>query len=186
MEKKGSDWTACWGGRIDHVSASPGYFPNPYGVSASGLVTVGSMITLAEARSLQIEHAMALALLHPGSGVRYPAQRSDGPDHSASALPEGTRLRLDPDVDVESLPMTPLAKAIARAAQKYGFIVVDTAGAVAVMGESGKAIKARTGTDPWLEILGDVPNYKQLEHFPWERMQVIREDVGAPVTSSAG
>ncbi len=69
-------WSACWGGRIDHVSANRGYFPSPYGVSASGLVTVGSMITLAEARSRRIEHAMALALITPAAGIGGAIRRS--------------------------------------------------------------------------------------------------------------
>lgn len=175
-------WSACWGGRIDNVSQSPGYFPAPYGVSASGLVTTGSMITVEEARAGRIDHAMALALIAPARWDRfwYPAQRSDGTDASDDAIPEGARLRLDPSVDVESLQLTPLAKAVARAAQQYGFIVVDTAGAVAVMAESGQAWKSQTGEDPWTEILGGVPHYEQLRNFPWEKMEVIEKDYGKP------
>ncbi|GMA38724.1 hypothetical protein GCM10025883_07690 [Mobilicoccus caccae] len=178
----GGGWSACWGGRIDQVSQSPGYFEAPYGVSASGLVTTGSMITIEEARAGRIDHAMGMALIAPAQWDRfwYPAQRSDGTDASSDAIPEGARLRLDPSVDVESLDMTPLGKAIARAAQKHGFVVVDTAGAVAVMAESGQPWKQQTGTDPWEEILGGVPHYKQLENFPWDRVQVIGQDYGKP------
>ncbi|MDO5712060.1 MAG: hypothetical protein Q4P32_10030 [Micrococcales bacterium] len=168
-------WSACWGGRIDHVSANRGYFPKPYGVSASGLVTVGSMITLEEARARRIDHAMGLALIAPArwDRWRFPAQRSDGTDPAPDAIPQGARLRLDPSVDVSALGLTPLGEAIARAAQKYGFIVVDTAAAVAVMAESGLPDKTRTGRDPWSAILGDVPTYEQLRGFPWARMQVL-------------
>lgn len=173
-EVKGG-WSACWGGRIDGVSRNRGYFPPPYGVSASGLVTVGSMITLAEARERRIDHAMALALIAPArwDRWRFPAQRSDGTDPGADAIPQGARLRLDPSIDVATLGLTPLGEAIARAAQTYGFIVVDTAASVAVMAESGLPDEARTGTDPWASILGDVPTYKQLEGFPWSRLEVL-------------
>ncbi|WP_312720224.1 hypothetical protein [Mobilicoccus sp.] len=187
MKKTGSGgWSACWGGRIDDVSRSPGYFEAPFGVSASGLVTTGSMITVEEARAGRIDHAIGMALIAPAQWDRfwYPAQRSDGTDASPNAVPEGARLRLDPDVDVDSLDLTPLGKAVARAAQKYGFIVVDTAGSVAVMAESGQPWKQRTGTDPWPEILGGVPPYKQLENFPWDRVQVI--DPGPAAQKSAG
>ncbi|GAB47021.1 hypothetical protein [Mobilicoccus pelagius] len=179
---KSGGWSACWGGRIDDVSSSPGYFPNPFGVSASGLVTTGSMITLKEAREGRIDHAMGMALLRPARWDRvwYPAQRSDGTDPSPHAIPEGARLRLDPAVDVESLDLTPLGKAVARAAQTYGFVVVDTAGAVAVMAESSLPEQKATGTDPWEEILGGVPHYKQLENFPWDRVQVVEESYGKP------
>ena len=176
--KKEADgaWSACWGGRIDHVSSSRGYFPAPFGVSASGLVTVGSMITLAEARAGRIDHAMALALIAPArwDRWRFPAQRSDGTDPSADAIPQGARLRLDPSLDVTTLHLTPLGEAIARAAQKYGFIVVDTAGAVAVMAESGVPDEARTGTDPWPAILRGVPAYEQLRGFPWSKVEVLQ------------
>lgn len=175
MRRDDRGWSACWGGRIDDVSANPGFFPAPYGVSASGLVTVGSMITIPEARARRIEHAMALAVISAArwDRWRYPAQRSDGTDSAPEAIPQGARLRLDPAVDVDSLNLTPLGAAIARAAQTYGFIVVDTAAAVAVMAESGYPAEKATGTDPWAAILGGVPTYRQLENFPWERMQVL-------------
>ncbi len=168
-------WSACWGGRIDEVSANQGYFPDPYGVSASGLVTVGSMITLEEARARRIEHAMALALIAPATWNRwrYPAQRSDGTDPAPDAIPQGARLRLDPTLDVSTLGLTPLGEAVARAAQTYGFIVVDTAGAVSVMAESGLPEQANGGVDPWKEILGGTPTYAQLKGFPWSRLQVL-------------
>lgn len=180
MNPTDTGWSACWGGRIDDVSSSPGYFEAPFGVSASGLVTTGSMITLEEARDLHIDHAMGMALIAPAQWDRfwYPAQRSDGTDPSPDAIPEGARLRLDPSVDVDALDMTPLGKAIARAAQQYGFLVVDTAGAVAVMAESGQPEEQQTGVDPWDEILGDTPEYEQLRNFPWDRVEVIAQDYG--------
>lgn len=184
-QKEPEGWSACWGGRIDEVSQNRGYFTAPFGASASGLVTVGTMITVPEARERNIEHAMALTLIAPArwDRVRYPAQRSDGYSTDPAAIPEGARLRLDPQVDVESLGLTPLGAAIARAAQRYGFIVVDQAGAVAVITESGQATQARTGTDPWPRILGDVPAHEQLRNFPWERMQVLAEGHDAPSTT---
>lgn len=180
--KNPNKWEACWGGRIDNVSKSPGFFDSPYGASASGLVTTGSMVTLKEAASGKIEHAMALNLIETGhhSRIWYPANRSDGNSSNPNAIPEGARLRLDPSVNVDALQMTPLAKAIAKAAQKHGFIVVDTAHAVAVIAESGQAQQAKTGKDPWGPILGGVPNYKQLEGFPWDKVQVIQQEYGKP------
>lgn len=166
-------WEACWGGRIDQVSESIGRFPAPYGVSASGLVTTAFMITLDEARRGQIDHAMGLVIPHPKVGWVPPANRSDGHSTNPDDLPEGTRLRLPADVDVESLGLPPLGKAVARAAQRYGFVVVDRGGHVVVVAETGAAEAARTGKNPWEEILKGRKGYEQLMSFPWDRLQVV-------------
>lgn len=186
MKKAGDKWSACWGGRIDDVSANRGIFPFPYGTSASGLVTVGSMVTLREAAELRIDHAIGLGILSPATWNRFsfPANRSDGSDASADAIPLGSRLRLDPSVDVDSLGLTPIGTAIARAAQTYGFIAVDSSGGVAVVAESGIPYQGRTGTDPWTALLRGVPNYSQLKGFPWDKIQVIEKDYGKPAGSS--
>lgn len=177
-------WRACWGGRIDDVSTAPGYYDHPFGVAASGLAHVGYMVTIDEARKRQIDHAMGLVLISTGdpSRIWYPANRSDGNSTDPTAIPEGARVRLDPSVDVEKLQISPVAKAIARAAQKYGFIVVDTAGAVSVIAESGQRDKAATGTDPWPQVLGGQPNYKTLEGFPWDKVQVVQREYGKPAS----
>ena len=88
--------------------------------------------------------------------------------------------KVDPSVDVDALRLTPLAKAIAKAAQTYGFIVPDRGGAVAVMAEGVDVHRERTGEDPWAQMLSGVPSYEQLKGFPWERTQVIRRDWGRP------
>lgn len=177
---KAGRWSACWGGRIDDVSQNPGYFDGTFGTTATGISFSGSMITLAEARARQIDHAMYLAIMSPAKYTNYswPAQRSDGFSTDPSAVPEGTRLRLDPRVNVNSLNLTPFGKAVAKAAQKYGFIVADKAGSVNVSLENGAAEKARTGVDPWSKIFSDAPNYQQLKNFPWAKLQALPKDYG--------
>ncbi len=175
-------WQACYGGRIDHVSRSPGYFTGGFGASASGLATAGGMVGIAEVRRGEIPHALALAIIAPAdsSRVSYPAQRSDGFSGDPAALVEGTRLRLDPRIDVATLPgLTAIAREIAQAAQTYGFIVTDRSGAVAVDGESGAAEQALTGTDPWRALEHGVPDYLVLKNFPWQDLQVLPPDYGA-------
>ena len=182
MERTDAGWRACWGGRLDNVSRGPGWFPKPFGATATGIPMVATMLTVQDVASLRIEHALGLALPAPADWqrFRYPAQRSDGSSTSPDAIPEGARLRLDPAVDVHSLGLTPIAAAIAEAAQTYGFIVVDKAGAVAVIGESGVPEAQQTGANPWDSLLGGVAMHQQLRGFPWDRMQVVRSDVGVP------
>lgn len=177
-----SSWKACWGGRIDHVSRSPGWFAGGFGASASGLSCAGGTIFLDDVRRGSIDHALSLAVTDPAiwSRVSWPAQRSDGWDTDPRALPEGTRLRLDPRINVSALRLHPLAAMVARAAQVYGFIVTDQAGAVALTAESGAAEQATTGRDPWAAVLGNTPDYSVLAGFPWDRLQVLPQDYGRP------
>lgn len=173
-------WTACWGGRIDAVSHSVGYFLGGFGASASGLATTGGMVGLDDVRFGSIEHALALQIPEPAARLSWPAQRTDGGNTHPHAVPEGTRLRLDPSLDVDGLGLHPIAAMIARAAQRYGFIVTDHAGAVAVVAESGVPEAAATGVDPWEQLLEGTAEYEVLENFPWDRLQALPADYGKP------
>ncbi|MEJ5887576.1 hypothetical protein WDZ16_03795 [Pseudokineococcus marinus] len=180
--KTSSGWSACWGGRIDRVSRSTGAFPSTYGASASGLASSVGAVRIHEAERGDIDHALSLSLpriAHWGE-VSYPATRSDGSDQRSSAIPMGTRFRLDPAVDVDRLGLHPVARAVAEAAQTYGFIVTDTAGAVAVTAESGEGAGRVAGKNPWYGILDGTGSYAVMAGFPWDRLQVIEEDWGAP------
>ncbi|PIE26542.1 MAG: hypothetical protein CSA58_08945 [Micrococcales bacterium] len=175
--KTGSGWKACWGGRIDNVSKNRGQYPGDFGAAASGLSIAGSMITQEEARSGRIDHAMGLNLVAPAKWDRisYPATRSDGFSDSSNAIPEGARLRLDPSVNVDQLGLTPIGTAVAKAAQRYGFIVTDKAGSVSVVAEGSPQAEGE-----WKQLLGGVPAHEQLAGFPWDKVQVIQHDWGKP------
>ncbi|MEZ0491241.1 DUF4124 domain-containing protein [Kineococcus sp. TBRC 1896] len=173
-------WQACWGGRIDQVSTNRGGFGGTFGASASGLALSGGTIGIEDVKSGSIQHAVALHLPKPGRGHSYPATRGDGWDTSAAAVPEGTRLRLDPSVDVDGLNLHPIAKMVAKAAQKYGFIVTDASGCTSVVAESPAASIARTGTDPWPSLMGGTPQYSIMANFPWGKLQALPKNHGKP------
>ena len=178
-------WQACWGGRIDGVSRSPGYFTGGFGASASGLAISGGMVWVDDARAGRIDHALSLAILNvrKWKTVSWPAQRSDGGDESPAAIPAGTRLRLDPNLDLDGLGLTPTALMIARAAQRYGFIVTDRSGAVAVTAQSGGT---QTSQDPWADLLAGKKSYEVMAGFPWDRLQALPQDYGEPEEGSSG
>jgi hypothetical protein len=181
-KKKADGWHACWGGRMDDVSSSPGYFPPPFGTAATGLSLIGGAIGIKEAQAGRIDHALTLQI--PRAAVHtvfsWPAQRSDGTDRTTAAIPEGTRFRLDPSVDVEALPLHPLARMVAKAAQTYGFIVTDRAGCVSVVTESGAPTAALTGVNPWKALMAGTPGYAVMKNFPWSRLEALPTDYGKP------
>jgi hypothetical protein len=178
VNRQADGWHACWGGRIDKVSQSGGWFPGAFGASASGLALAGGAIGIREAQAGSIGHAVGLAIPDVGSRHRWPAQRTDGTDARPNAVPEGTRFRLDPALDVASLQLHPLAAMVARAAQQYGLVVTDRSGAVSVAVESGAATQAVTGVDPWAALMAGTPEYLVMRNFPWNRLQALPQDYG--------
>jgi hypothetical protein len=134
-----------------------------------------------ELQAGRINHALAIALPAARASVyASPAERTDGTDRDPDSIPEGTHLRLDPDLDVASLHLPPALAAIALAAQRYGLIVRDKTGqAVAFYAQAPTG-----GTDPYTRIFGGIPPYVLLKHFPWTHLQVLpmqlHRGTGAP------
>src|SRR5213079_1948589 len=97
-----------------------------WGSSASSLPMAGGMVTIAELQSGHIDHALQLLIPTSQKGVfAWPAQRTDGTDTSSTAIPEGARFRLDPNLDLSQLSLPPVTRMMAEAAQTYGMIVND-------------------------------------------------------------
>lgn len=163
-------WHASWGARIDGVSRASGVVPHPFGASASGLSVLGGLIRIHELRRGRIDHAIGLSIPQPKGGeFVLPANRTDGL-HREAPIPEGTRFRLDPDLDVAALDLPPVTRTIAKAAQRYGLIVRDTAGAVVVYGED----PTPTGKNPYPALFGGKTPGELMREFPWDRLQVVR------------
>lgn len=174
-------WQACWGGRLDNASTQIGQFPATFGVSASGLVMSGGVISMSEVRRGSIDHAMYLGVIAPRhfSTYSWPANRSDGYSTDPNAPMEGQRLRLDPSLNLNAYNLSPLGRMVAKAAQTYGFIVSDKSGAVGVATESGKAVELATGVNPWNALMNS-PSYAVMKNFPWEKLQAMPKDWGKP------
>jgi hypothetical protein len=167
-------WQACWGGRLSSASTSAGVFRAPYGATATGLSLLGGLITLDDLRSGTIDHAIAMSLPLTRRGVIVPpANRSDGWSYDPDAVAEGTRLRLDPTLDLSTLRLTPVGQMIATAIQKYGVVIRDTSGGVTVYAENPLPMMTNGQPNPYAEFFKGVPTYALLKGVPWDRMQVV-------------
>jgi hypothetical protein len=175
-------WQACWGGKLDHASQSDGTFAFPYGATATGISLVAGLVTLDDLRSGRIDHAIALGVDGTRKGVvSWPANRTDGRSVAADSVVEGQRLRLDPTVDVASLPLTPLGRMLATALQQYGAIVRDTTlGSVTVYAENSLPVTPPGSPDPYGAFYGGKPKYAQLDGIPWDRLVALPVDYGEP------
>lgn len=163
-------WHAGWGGRMEHVSSDPGYYPNTYGASGTSLPLLGGLMTTAELKAGKIDHALAMALPLTAAGTfTWPAQRSDGRTTGPNAIPEGTRFRIDPALDLSKLPLTPVGRAMARAAQRYGIIVRDGAACVVFYAED----PTPQASNPYPALFGGRYPDEVLAGFPWDRLQAV-------------
>jgi hypothetical protein len=195
--RRADGWHASWGGAMQKVSKSPGYYtsaawpgraaPN-WGSTATSLPVVGGTILIDELRRGVIPHALAIDIPEARKGeFAWPAQRSDGAGPSTE-MPEGAHLRIDPKVDLDSLQLSPAGRVIAEAAQRYGMVVRDLTGhATAFYAED----PSPTGSNPYEGsggLFGGKLPSEVLEGFPWDRLQVMKMTLcrRMPCTLAAG
>ena len=92
----------------------------------------------------------------------------------ATPLPEGSRIQLDPSINVDAIPgITPAEKVIAKTLQTYGAYVVDKGGArMAFLFEE---IPGATSSNPgaaWSNA-GLKWDYYDMSKIPWSQLRVI-------------
>jgi hypothetical protein len=170
------NWAARWGGKMSNVSSNPGYFPYPYGATATSLPLTGGLMTIQEEADGAFNHALAMALPKTkANSFVFPAQRTDGDDTSANAIPEGTRFRLPASLNIDAMNLPRQTKMMAKAVQKYGAIVRDKSGAVTFYGEDPHTFEQTNGLDPYpVYAFGGLSPSALLAQFPWRYMQVVR------------
>lgn len=180
--KVDGQWQACWGGRLQNANSSTGVFNTYYGTTATSLPFLGGQITAEELQRGEIKHAIGFSLVEAEQYniFSWPANRSDGwnPTGLANRIPEGTRFRLDPSINVDLLPMSKAGKIIAKAAQKYGFVVWDKSGALALRAENAVSYTVLGQSDPYPTLFEGKPNYAVLNGFPWDKLQFLPMNYG--------
>lgn len=177
-------WQACWGGKISNASQNDGAFNKYYGTTATSLPFIGGQITAEELQRGEIRHVIGIALveLEDRKFFSWPAHRSDGknPNNLPNRIPEGLRFRLDPKVDVDNLKLHPIGKIIAKAAQKYGFVVWDKAGAISIRAQNPYSYTTLGKANPYEQLFSGTKAYAILNGFPWDRLQFLPMNYGKP------
>jgi hypothetical protein len=103
--------------------------PGGFGSRGAGVPYLAGLIRPCEIAQGHIDHALAFAYQNTTAQFVYPATKSDG--GAASGMPEGAHLQLDPsisDTTIQSWGCTGACFTIAKALQKYGMYLIDTAG----------------------------------------------------------
>lgn len=177
------NWFACWGGGFVNVSTSSGIF-GKWGTTATGLPFLGGQITAEELIRGEIRHVIGISLVEVEHFTirSWPALRSDGwnPNAIANRIPEGLRFRLDPAFNVDASSLHPVAKTIAKAAQKYGFVVWDKAGAVSIRAQNSSTQTQVGLVNLYPLLFKGTPNSRIFDGFPWDKLQFLSVDYGKP------
>jgi hypothetical protein len=190
MQLLSDGWHATWGGAMNNVAQSPGYYnpnswpgaSNGWGATASSLPEAAGVITMADIQQGQIDHALAVNLPYPCQTIySWPAQRTDGAGTASNCIPEGAHLRLNPTLNIPALHLPKFVQMMAQAAQTYGIIVRDqTKWSIGFWIQT----PASAGTsDPFYNSSGDPttsgpfggmwPN-QLMSYFPWSSLQVLQ------------
>jgi hypothetical protein len=177
-------WRACWGGKMTNVSGNPGIWARTYGASATGLPFAPGQITADALQSGVINHVIGIAIVDAENWDKWswPANRSDGwnSGNAPNRIWEGQRLRIDPAANIDALNLGRVAKMVAIAGQKYGFVVWDKAGSISLRFENPKSLTLVGQSDPYADLFGGMPNYAVLNGIPWDKLQFLPLNYGNP------
>ena len=117
-----------------HVDTGSGGHVSDQGHAGGEFSYIGGAITPQDVNAGVITHALRYALPDNTWTFTYPGTRSDGT--TANGIPEGTRMQLDPNLDLSLYNLNPLQLMVAKALQTYGAYDGDSAGAFALYAES--------------------------------------------------
>jgi hypothetical protein len=138
----------------------------PFGSRGAGVPYLAGLVRPCEIARRRIDHALAFAYDTPSSQHVYPATKSDGTGSGPSALPEGTRLQLDPSLSAAQIRSWGCRRAcfvVARALQRYGMFVIDASG-------RPKLIFEYSGTARWRGVV----HASTVSPIPLGALRVVR------------
>ena len=117
-----------------HVDTGTGGHVSDQGHAGGEMSYIGGTITPQDVNTGAIRHALRFAIPDNTWTFAYPGTRSDGTTHGG--IPEGTRMQLDPNLDLSSYSLTPFQLMVAKALQTYGAYDADSSSTFALYAES--------------------------------------------------
>jgi hypothetical protein len=173
-------WQIGAGGRMTNVSQNKnGFFPYPFGSTATCLPQVGGQISVEDLQAGLIGHVMGIALKACDPRIwSLPAQKTDGTGEPTDlCIPEGLRFRL-PAGTYEGLKLRPVAMTIAKAAEDFGFVIWDQAGTISLRCTNlySYTLPPR-GSNPYPALFDPInqgiTQFNVLADFPWDKIEFL-------------
>jgi len=163
-----SGWKASWANALP--IGSDGIYPKGLSCRGAGFALLQGLIWPQEISNAYIDHALEFTYPYCKSGGPVPpATETDGTGINSSDLPEGARLQLNPNLNLDSLGLTPYEKIIAKALQEYGMILGDDGGGIEI--EAVSPISSKI--NPWQGLLPD-SDYVNLNLIPISEFRVLK------------
>lgn len=115
------------------------------GAVGAGVSVIAGLIRVEEIKAGVISHALAMTTPSNRRSANNAkarelcspvASRTDGRNIGYNFIPEGARVQLDPNLDLNQLGLSKDTKVIARALQTYGAFVVDNAGGLGLRAQN--------------------------------------------------
>jgi hypothetical protein len=162
-------WSASWGAITSLTGTGTTDISGRGATTGSGMSILAGTVTLADLASGVIAHALSFSSSITCSTFVAPAMGSDGTTPGPNCLPEGSRVQLNPNVNLAAIPgITPLELMVGRALQTYGAYCRDTGGAYMAFG-----FQEPTATDNPYPSLGLPWDYWNMPHIPWNDLTVV-------------
>jgi hypothetical protein len=137
--------------------------------NAAGFSLAAGVIRPEEIKAGRIEHALVFTSPYVRNTYVAPAVHGDGRQSDVNAMPMGTRIQLNPAIDISGLARP--QRIVAQALKDYGAFLVDSSGSLAIRGE---ASIGRASTGGPSDIWGPVGvTDSSLKAIPWSQMRVI-------------
>lgn len=168
-----TSWSMGWG------AVSPDVINGPAAPGGTGadLSRLAMLILEREIAAGEIPHALGFSSSYTCRALRYPATHSDGDGTGSGCIVYGSRVQLDPSINVDAIPnITPGEKAIAKALQRYGAYAMDSGGApMAFAFELSPSATASAPISPTFRNAGFQWDYADMPHIPWNRLRVLSD-----------
>lgn len=143
--------------------------------TGSGASRLAGVVRVAEIAQGSIPHALAMQSYNVCAKVfRPPALKTDGQSTKPDCLPEGTRIQLDPSLDLGSLGLTRAERLVAEALQRYGAYIMDvSASALSVSFERDDSAAPGTVGQTYAAA-GLQWDYDGMTNIPWKKLRVLK------------
>jgi hypothetical protein len=143
---------------------------NGLGTSTNVAGIGGGTIRTYEIEQGYIDHALVFSTNNTCQNVRYyPAQNHDGKNTADTCIPIGSRVQLDPSINVDAIPgITAMEKMVAKALQKYGAYCDDTGGIFGFVVEFD-----RTGRKVYQQAGAPDRDSFFMSNIPWSKLKMV-------------